>query len=249
MKRTGFLTVFALLFLCFSLMAKPYYVIEMVKLKENAAGMPEEYLKGTALNASKFNGSFVTEPVHVLSQIETAVKPEYTTAFDYDRVFILKFKDRRKARAYLKDSSVSKLRTEYQSRFLKHTAFIGKTMRALPGMEDFPLISTAALRPEPAFLLINAIDMKMYPGPVMRMMKYFKRNYPLLKENGTGFFATFKVSKVVYGDFPFGMLFLTEWESMENFQKVHDHPSFRKNVHLRNSSFSGFTEALGRVKK
>jgi len=116
---------------------------------------------------------------------------------------------------------------------------------ALLGMPKFPEINNDLIRQDPSFILVNAIKMKKSPRAIMKMMKYFKRNYPSTTENRAHYFSTLKVAKVLEGEFDFQTLFLTEWESEDAFQKAHNLDSFKENAHLRNSSFTRFTEGKG----
>ena len=226
--------------------AKSHFIIDMVKLKkkENSINYYLETLKSIA---KTYNGTLMVNPISIEGQIKTDVAPTYTTAFDYDYIFIIRFDKKSDARKYAKNSRTLKNYNDFSKYVEKQTVFLSKNMMALPGMPKFPEIDNKLIRPEPAFILVNAIKMKMTPTSIVRMMKYFKRNYPSITKSGTNYFSTFKVIKVLKGDFDFKMLFLTEWESMKAFNDVHNSQNFKENVHLRNKSFKGFTEGKGRI--
>lgn len=228
--------------------AKSHFIIDMVKLKkkENSINYYLETLKSIA---KTYNGTLMVNPITIEGQIKTDVTPTYTTAFNYDYIFIIRFDKKSDAKKYAKNSRTIKNYRDFSNLVENQTVFLSKIMMALPGMPKFPEIDNSLMRPAPAFILVNAIKMNMTPTPVIRMMKYFKRNYPAITESGTNYFSTFKVAKVLKGGFDFKMLFLTEWASMEAFNKVHDSPNFKENVHLRNKSFKGFTEGKGRIKE
>lgn len=226
--------------------AKSHFIIDMVKLKKKENSI--NYYLETAKNIAKtYNGTLMVNPISIEGQIKTDVAPTYTTAFDFDYIFILRFDKKSDAKKYAKDSRTLKNYIDFSILVEKQTVFLSKNMMALPGMPKFPEIDNKLLRPEPAFILVNAIKMKSTPTSIVRMMKYFKRNHPSITESGTNYFSTFKVLKVLKGEFNFKTLFLTEWKSMEAFNEIHYSQNFKKNVHLRNKSFKGFTEGKGRV--
>jgi len=226
--------------------AKSHFIIDMVKLKNKNTSI-SNYLEAIQNIAKTYNGRLMVNPIHIEGQIETDVAPITTTAFDYDYIFILRFDKKSDAKRYARDHRVEENYMSFSVLLEKQTVFLSKNMMALPGMPKFPEIDNTLVRPAPAFILVNAIKMSMTPTPVIRMMKYFKRNYPSITNSGTNYFSTFKVAKVLKGDFDFKMLFLTEWKSMEAFKAVHNSENFKKNVHLRNKSFKGFTEGKGRI--
>lgn len=129
----------------------------------------------------------------------------------------------------------------------KQTIFLSKNMMALPGMPKFPEIENTLIRPDPSFILVNAITMKSTPGAIIKMMKYFKTNYPTITKSGIRYFSTLKVVKIIKGDFHFKMLFLTEWMNMDSFSQLHRSLNFKINVYLRNSSFKEFIEGKGKI--
>lgn len=247
MKKKNWILICIAVLLGSPLLAKPYFVIDMFLENPLVANEGERYVEALKKLVKQEGGELHVRPIKVVQQIETDVKPASTTAFGYDWVGILHFPNKKTANKFALGEDYAQLIVQHSKAFRTHTSFLSKRMSALPGMPNFPLIQNDLLHPDPAFLLVNAIDMKKTPGAVMRMMRYFKSNYPLLTDYGTQFFATFKVSEVVQGAFGFDMIFLTEWESMEKFHEVHEHPKFRENVHLRNNSFKGFTEAEGRA--
>lgn len=226
--------------------AKSHFIIDMVKLKDKNTSI-SNYLEAIQNVARTYNGTLMVNPINIDGQIETDVAPKYTTAFDYDYIFILRFDKKSDAKKYAKDHKIA-INYKHLSVIAENqTVFLSKNMMALPGMPKFPEIDNKLVRPAPAFILVNAIKMKTTPTSMIRMMKYFKRNYPSITKSGTNYFSTFKVVKVLKGKFDFKMLFLTEWKSMEAFNEVHSSSNFKNNVHLRNKSFNGFTEGKGRI--
>ena len=246
MKHIKTLLVMLALTVAGNTFAKSHFIIDMVKLKkkENSIYYYLETLKDIA---KTYNGTLMVNPIVIEGQIETDVAPSYTTALDFDYIFIIRFDKKSDAKKYANDSRTIKKYKDFSKLVEKQTVFLSKIMMALPGMPKFPEIDNKLIRPEPAFILVNAIKMKMTPTPIVRMMKYFKRNYPSITKSGTNYFSTFKVAKVLKGDFDFKMLFLTEWKSMKAFNELHNTENFKENVHLRNKSFKGFTEAKGKI--
>ena len=223
--------------------AKTHFIVDMIKLKQKTD--ITTYIDRLEEIAKFHHGVLSVNPIVINGQIETEVTPEYTTAFNYDYILIIRFENRKNAKNYSKDTRTLDNFTHLSARITKQSVFLSKNMMALPGMPDFPEINNELIRPAPSFILVNAIKMKKTPGSIMKMMKYFKRNYPAITASGTSYFSTLKVAKVLKGDFDFQMLFLTEWASMDAFQELHRSPSFKENVHLRNTSFTGFTEGKG----
>ena len=246
MKYIKILLVMLALTVTGNTFSKSHFIIDMVKLKkkENSINYYLETLKSIA---KTYNGTLMVNPITIEGQIKTDVAPTYTTDFDYDYIFIIRFDKKSDAKKYAKDSRTIKNYTDFSKLVENQTVFLSKNMMALPAIPKFPEIDNILIRSEPAFILVNAINMKMTPTSMIRMMKYFKRNYSSITKSGTNYFSTFKVAKVLKGDFDFKMLFLTEWASMEAFNEVHDSSNFKENVHLRNKSFKGFTEGKGRV--
>lgn len=246
MKHIKTLLVMFALTVAGNTFAKSHFIIDMVKLKkkENSIYYYLETLKDIA---KTYNGTLMVNPIVIERQIETDVAPSYTTAFDFDYIFIIRFDKKSDAKKYANDSRTIKNYKDFSKLAKKQTVFLSKIMMALPGIPKFPEIDNKLIRPEPAFILVNAIKMKMTPTSIVRMMKYFKRNYPSITKSGTNYFSTFKVAKVLKGDFDFKMLFLTEWKSMKAFNGLHNSGNFKENVHLRNKSFKGFTEGKGKI--
>jgi len=246
MKNFKILLVILTLTITGNTFSKSFFIIDMVKLKDKNTSIAN-YLEKIKSIAKTYNGTLMVNPINVYGQIETEVTPKYITAFDYDYIFILRFKNKSNAKKYAKDIRIEENYNHFSSSVKKQTVFLSKIMTALPGMPEFPEINNSLMRPEPAFILVNAIKMKMTPASMLRMMKYFKRNYPAITDSGTNYFSTFKVAKVLKGKFNFKMLFLTEWASVKAFNKVHSSEYFKANVHLRNKSFKEFTEGKANI--
>lgn len=224
--------------------AKSHFIVDMIKLKANKSNL-EIYINELKSIAKKYSGELNVNPINVIGQIETEVAPKYTSPFNYDYILIIHFDKKSNALNYTKDNRTLVNYNNITDLIIKQTVFFSKNMMALPGMPKFPEIENKLIRPEPSFILVNAIKMKSTLGAMMKMMKYFKRNHPTIAESGTHFFSTLKVVKVIKGDFDFNMLFLTEWASMDAFNELHNSIRFKENVHLRNSSFKRFTEGKG----
>lgn len=229
-----------------NLFSKNHFIIDMIKLKDKNTSI-SNYIETFQDIAQTYNGTLMVNPISIEGQIKTEVTPGYTTDFDYDYIFILKFSSKSNAKKYATAHRTIVNYKELSLSKIKQTIFLSKTMMALPGMPKFPEIKNTLIRQEPAFILVNAIKMKSTPGAMLRMIKYFKRNHSSITESGTNYFSTFKVSKVLKGKFDFKMLFLTEWASMDAFNALHESSHFKENVHLRNKSFKGFTEGKGAI--
>lgn len=187
-------------------------------------------------------GKFIVPPIHNQGRIANSALPKYTRRLPGNFISVARFETMNDLKAYTRS-----VHTNLKSN-LVNTMVVASIFKPMPFMPDFPVIGSVPHKEEPAFILLNGITMNSMLNPltVTRMMSYMNNNFDKLKELGVVMLASFQIDETLVGNYPYDMLFLTEWPSMKVFQTLHKNPDFIALAkRTRNKAFQQFAEDKG----
>ena len=214
----------------------------------------QEYLDNFKPIIADYNGKIIVHPIENQGILESEGRPNFATEYPREYTIILYFQNRNYLDAFLEDEERIIAAESWQTFSKNLIQYVAVEQPAQPGLPKFPLISPELLRDDPparnegALILLNAVQFKQEPQVPENINTFFGLAGPANIAAGTFFFSTLQKTENLIGDFPFDVLFLTEWASLEAYDLVHDTPELiDASQQYRNPSLLGFTEDQGRV--
>ncbi len=220
------------------------YIISLLTPKGHGKSF-DKYTSDTTSLMKKHGGGYIVAPIKVEKELVNDYLPDAYSEFPSEYVTIAAFDNADALNGYL--SSASKHFDSWSGKFETSTRFVAGLAPSPGGGGVGTVISQEALRGGDAFILLNAASFVQSPDTPTNLAKYGSAGSVVVGA-GTNFFATFAKVAPVTGEFPFQILFLSEWASEEAFDSVHHNPTWQAVAPYRNKSLTGFTEAKGVVR-
>ena len=201
----------------------------------------------TKLEISKYNGRHLGLPFKVIKDLKNEASPAYTEDYSDKIVLISEFKNEEKLNQYLNSPSVLNAFKEIRIHTIEESLFVAKEFNPLGMMKPTPTIAQRESGTGQKFLMLNNIEMKSFLNPLtpLRIKRYMDSNFPNLNKNNVKIFTSYEKIQNIRGNYPFEVMFLTEWQSIENFENYHLDPEFVKLAkETRNKAFVQFTESM-----
>lgn len=233
---------------CSNLSGKRYLVsvYNLEKGKEITLG---QYFNSTEL-LEKRGAHYLTSPIMIEKSLPNKAQPEYIQNALGKVLMIAEFPDEARLIAYIEDPAVQAHFDKAQDFSNSELIFIAKEFNPMGMMPSQPPIGTFVNRKKPAFIMINDISMNSFikPSTPYRIMKYMNANFPKLQVAGVKMIMPLEKVSDVRGQYPFEVLFMSEWPSERIFNEFHADKDFIKlTAETRNKAFSRFTESKANI--
>lgn len=191
-------------------------------------------------------GRFLVDPIRIDRELRSNASPAYQSTINADFILISAFDTSHELEAHLSHASQNNL----PEGITLSASVTARLFKPMPFMPEASVIGSIKHRGEPAFILLNGISMNSMANPMtgIRMMRYMWNNLPKLKARDVTLLEAFEVVERVRGEYPYDMLFLTEWPNQSVFDEFHADPTFIELAQTtRNRAFHSFSEQKGLV--
>ena len=207
------------------------------------------YSKTQALLAGN-RGHYLDAPIIISKALPNPAQPAYTARAPGNVIFIAEFPDRKHLNAYLKNPEVLAQMNSMAQSSQQERVFMAKEFNPMGMLPAHPAVGQFERRAAPAFIMVNDIAMKSFLNPLTpyRITRYMNINFPNLKNAEVKMMMPFEKVTDIRGNYPYEVLFMSEWSSEEAFNEFHQQDDFiQLTKTTRNKAFSAFTESKAQI--
>jgi len=247
--QTITLLLCALISGCNHLSDKRYLV--SVYQQQDERSIVEHYSNTQKLLASH-SGQYLDAPIILSKALLNPAQPTYTEPSLGNVIFIAEFPNRAQLNTYLKNADVLDQINAIEKSSKQEYVFVAKEFNPMGLLPTYPAVGQFARREEPAFIMVNDIAMKSFLNPLTpyRITRYMNKNISNLGDAEVQMMMPFKKVADIRGNYPYEVLFMTEWPSEKKFNEFHDQYDFiQLTKSTRNKAFSAFTESKAQIMK